>query len=56
MGNKIRMPSGMAGLTRFDEQASRFTLTPGSVVILAAVVILIVVILHLFGLKMLGLS
>ena len=48
--NKIRMPSGQGGLTRyFDEYHSKITLTPGSVIVLCVVVALIVIILHYVG-------
>ena len=48
--NKIRLPSGQGGLTRyFEESTSKVELSPGAVIILAIVVIVIVVILHLFG-------
>ena len=48
--DKIRMPSGQGGLTRFsDETGSKILLTPGMVVILCIFVILIVIVLHYVG-------
>ncbi len=48
--NKISMPSGMGGLTRyFDDVGSGVTLKPGHVIILVIVVMVIVILLHLQG-------
>jgi len=48
--NKIRMPSGQGGLTRyFDEYKSKIEITPGSVIVLSLVIMVIVIILHFFG-------
>ena len=48
--NKIRMPSGQGGLTRyFDEYKSKIEITPGSVIVLSLIVMVIVIILHFFG-------
>lgn len=48
--NKIRLPSGQGGLTRyFDEYHSRFTLSPGSIIIMCVAVILIIILLHYLG-------
>ena len=48
--NKIRMPSGQGGLTRyFDEFKSRIEFSPGAVVIISIVVMIIIIILHYFG-------
>lgn len=48
--DKIRMPSGMGGITRyFDEYRSKFEFSPGLVIILCIVVMVIVLILHFFG-------
>jgi len=47
---KIQMPSGTAGLTRyFDDYKSRFELKPGHVVILAVAITLLIVLMHLYG-------
>ncbi|MBU0470632.1 MAG: preprotein translocase subunit Sec61beta [Nanoarchaeota archaeon] len=48
--NKIRMPSGQGGLTRyFDEFKSQVEFSPGTVVVLAIVIIVIIILLHYFG-------
>ena len=48
--NKISMPSGMGGLTRyFDEFKSKIQFKPGHIIILCIVVILLMVLLHLQG-------
>ena len=52
--NKISMPSGMGGLTRyFEEYHSKFTLKPGHVVILCVAVIVIMLFLH-FNIGIMG--
>lgn len=52
--NRISMPSGSAGLTRyFDEYTSKIEFKPIHVVILAAIVMLITIALHVFGDKLL---
>jgi preprotein translocase subunit Sec61beta len=48
--NKIRMPSGQGGLTRyFDEGHSKIEFPPMAVIIIAVVIMLIVILLHQFG-------
>ncbi len=48
--NKIRLPSGQGGLTRyFDEYKSKIELSPGAVVVLCIVVILLVILLNQVG-------
>ena len=48
--NKIRMPSGQGGLTRyFDEYKSKIDFSPNAVIVLCIVIILIVIMLHYFG-------
>ena len=48
--NKIRLPSGQGGLTRyFDEHKSKISISPGVVVIMAIVIMVIVILLHTFG-------
>ena len=55
--NKITLPSGMGGLTRyFDDYTSNVELKPGHVVILSIVVIVLIIILHIQGNSWLGLS
>lgn len=53
--NKINMPSGMGGLTRyFDEYKSKIEIKPGHVIILCIVVIIIMIFLHIQGGAWLG--
>tara|TARA_Y100000310_G_C20662499_1_gene805553 strand:- start:2275 stop:2448 length:174 start_codon:yes stop_codon:yes gene_type:complete len=48
--NKIRMPSGQGGLTRyFDEYKSKIEISPGSVIVISIVVMILVILLHYFG-------
>jgi len=48
--DKIRIPSGQGGLTRFSEDAgSKIHLSPGAVVIFCIAVIIIIALLHYFG-------
>ena len=47
--NKIRMPSGQGGLTRFDESISKIELSPSTIIVLAAIIMVLVIILHQFG-------
>ena len=48
--NKIRMPSGQGGLTRyFDEYKSRIEFSPGAVIVLCIIVMIIIILLHYFG-------
>ncbi|MFC1741236.1 preprotein translocase subunit Sec61beta [Nanoarchaeota archaeon] len=55
--NKVQMPSGMGGLTRyFDDYSSNIELKPGHVIILSIVVMVIVIFLHLQGYAMLGIQ
>ena len=54
--NKINMPSGMGGLTRyFDDFSSNIELKPGHVIILAIVVMVIIILLHIQGGSWIGL-
>ncbi len=53
--DKVNMPSGMGGLTRyFDEYKSKISLQPGHVVILAVLIIVIILLLHAYGNSWLG--
>jgi preprotein translocase subunit Sec61beta len=55
--NKINMPSGMGGLTRyFDDYSSNIELKPGHVVILCIIVMVLIIFLHLQGFALLGLK
>ena len=48
--NRIRLPSGQGGLTRyFDEYKSKIEFSPGAVIVLTIVIMLIVLLLHYFG-------
>lgn len=48
--NKIHMPSGQGGLTRyFDEYSSKVEISPTAVIILSVAIMLIVIILHKVG-------
>ncbi len=47
---KIRLPSGQGGLTRyFDEFQSKIEVSPGAVIVMAIGVMIIVILLHYFG-------
>ncbi len=53
--NKIRLPSGQGGLTRyFDELQSRIEFSPGAVIVLCILIIVIIILLHYFGVNFLG--
>ena len=48
--NRIRLPSGQGGLTRyFEESHSKVEISPGAVVVLTLIVMVIVILLHYFG-------
>ena len=48
--NKIRLPSGQGGLTRyFDDFKSNIELSPNAIVILGLVMILLIILLHPIG-------
>ncbi len=48
--NKVHMPSGQGGLTRyFDEYSSKVEISPTAVIILSVVIMIIVIILHQVG-------
>ena len=53
--NRIRMPSGQGGLTRyFDEYKSKVDFSPASVIVLVVIIMIIIIILHQFGGRLLG--
>jgi preprotein translocase subunit Sec61beta len=53
--NKIRMPSGQGGLTRyFDEYSSKIEMSPAAVIVLAIVIMVIIIVLHYVGGRFLG--
>ena len=48
--NKVRMPQGQGGLTRyFDEYKSKIEISPGAVIVLSLVIMIIIILLHYFG-------
>ena len=48
--NKVRLPSGSGGITRyFDDYQSRIQFKPGLVIVLVVIVIIIEIILHIMG-------
>ncbi len=48
--NKIRLPSGQGGLTRYSEElGSKWELSPGTVLILSILIIILIIILHWLG-------
>ncbi len=55
--DKINLPSGMGGLTRyFDDYTSKVELKPGHVIILAIVITVIIILLHMQANSFLGLG
>ncbi|HLD42929.1 MAG TPA: preprotein translocase subunit Sec61beta [Candidatus Nanoarchaeia archaeon] len=55
--DRIHLPSGMGGLTRyFDEYKSKITLKPGHIIIIAVIIILIIISLHIQGNALLGIG
>jgi preprotein translocase subunit Sec61beta len=55
--DKVNLPSGMGGLTRyFDDYSSNIELKPGHVIIIAVIVMAIIIFLHLQGSSLLGLG
>jgi len=46
--NQIRLPSGMGGLVRYNEDSSKVEVKPEYLVALIAVVIIIEILLHTF--------
>lgn len=48
--NRIRLPSGQGGLTRyFEDYQSKIEISPGAVIVLTIIVMMVVVLLHYFG-------
>lgn len=48
--NKIRLPSGQGGLTRyFDEYKSKIEFSPSVVIVLTIIIMILVLLLHQFG-------
>ena len=55
--NKVNLPSGMGGLTRyFDDYTSNIELKPGHVVVLAVIIMILVIFLHIQGYAILGIQ
>ncbi len=53
--NKITIPSGQGGLTRFNEDSgTKIHLSPGAVIIFCLAVIIIIALLHYLGGKFLA--
>ena len=48
--DRISMPSGIGGLTRyFDEYKSKVSFSPGTVIVISIVIIIIMIIIHAWG-------
>lgn len=48
--DRIRLPSGSGGITRyFEHDQSKFLFSPGVVIVLVVIVIIIEIILHFMG-------
>jgi len=48
--NKIRMPSGQGGLTRyFDEYKSNIEFSPTTVIVISVIIMILIMILHQVG-------
>jgi preprotein translocase subunit Sec61beta len=48
--DKVNLPSGMGGLTRyFDDYSSNIELKPGHIIIIAVIVMVLIIILHIQG-------
>ncbi len=55
--DKIMMPSGTAGITRyFDEYKSKLRFKPGHVIVLCVIVMIVTILLHVYGRSLLGLG
>ena len=53
--DRIRLPSGQGGLTRYmEESVSKVELSPGAVIVMAIIIMVIVILLHYFGGAFLG--
>jgi len=48
--NRIRLPSGQGGLTRFNEETrSKIQISPTTVIVLCLVIMILIILLHSFG-------
>ncbi len=53
--NKIQMPSSMGGLVRYtDEAASKWQISPGSIIIMCLAVIIVLILLNAYGKAIFG--
>ncbi|MBW2987280.1 preprotein translocase subunit Sec61beta [Candidatus Woesearchaeota archaeon] len=47
--SRIRLPSGMGGITRyFDETRSKIEIRPGAVIVFIVIIIIFMIMLHMF--------
>ncbi len=47
--SRIRLPSGMGGITRyFDETKSKIEIKPGSVIVFIIIIMVFMIMLHMF--------
>ena len=52
---RITMPSGMGGLTRyFDEYKSKIKIKPGHIIIMCFLIMAIMILLYTYGNRLLG--
>jgi preprotein translocase subunit Sec61beta len=55
--NRISLPSGTAGITRFfDEYKSKIHFKPGVIIFIAILVMVVEIILYLYGYSILGVA
>ena len=55
--NRINLPSGTAGITRFfDEYKSKISFKPGVIIFVAILVMVIEIILYLYGYSIFGVA
>ncbi|MBI2102980.1 preprotein translocase subunit Sec61beta [Candidatus Woesearchaeota archaeon] len=48
--DKIRLPSGQGGLTRFSEESqSKVEFSPKAVLVIIAILTIVIILLHYFG-------
>ena len=53
--NKVHMPSGQGGLTRyFDEESSKIQFSPHMVIVASIVIFVLLILLHVVGNRYLG--
>ncbi len=50
MADKITLPSGQGGLTRyFDESRSKFQFSPSHIVVICVIIVVLLILLNAFG-------